>query len=106
LRLGLLLGLIFLGSILGIASPFLLREAVDKGILEKDFELLTWLVVGMIALAIINGVISVAQTWISNQVGQRVMHDLRAAVFAHLQRMSLAFFTHTRSGEVQARIGL
>jgi ATP-binding cassette subfamily B protein len=104
LRLGLLLSLIFLGSILGIASPFLLREAVDKGILEKDFELLTWLVVGMIALAIINGVISVAQTWISNQVGQRVMHDLRAAVFAHLQRMSLAFFTHTRAGEVQARI--
>jgi ATP-binding cassette subfamily B protein len=103
-RLSLLLGLIFLGSILGIASPFLLREAVDKGILEKDFELLTWLVLGMIALAIINGVISVAQTWISNQVGQRVMHDLRAAVFAHLQRMSLAFFTRTRSGEVQARI--
>ena len=58
----------------------------------------------MIALAIINGVISVAQTWISNEVGQRVMHDLRAAVFAHLQRMSLAFFTRTRSGEVQARI--
>jgi ATP-binding cassette, subfamily B, bacterial len=104
LRLSLLLSLIFIGSILGIASPFLLREAVDKGILEKNFELLTWLVVGMIALAIINGVISVAQTWISNQVGQRVMHDLRAAVFAHLQRMSLAFFTRTRSGEVQARI--
>ncbi len=58
----------------------------------------------MIALAVINGVIGVAQTWISNQVGQRVMHDLRAAVFAHLQRMSLAFFTRTRSGEVQARI--
>ncbi len=44
--------------------------------------------------------ISVAQTLISNQVGQRVMHDLRAAVYAHLQRMSLAFFTRTRSGEV------
>ena len=58
----------------------------------------------MIALAMINGVIGVAQTLISNQVGQRVMHDLRAAVFAHLQRMSLAFFTRTRSGEVQARI--
>ena len=49
-------------------------------------------------------VIGVAQTWISNQVGQRVMHDLRAAVYAHLQRMSLAFFTHTRTGEVQSRI--
>jgi ATP-binding cassette, subfamily B, bacterial len=104
LRLGTLLGLIFLGSILSVASPFLLREAINKGILEHDLELLTWMVAGMIALAIINGVLSVAQTWISNQVGQRVMHDLRAAVYAHLQRMSLAFFTRTRSGEVQARI--
>jgi ATP-binding cassette subfamily B protein len=103
-RLGLLLGLIVLGSILSVASPFLLREAVDKGIIGHDLQLLTWLVAGMIALAIVNGVIGVAQTWISNQVGQRVMHDLRAAVYAHLQRMSLAFFTRTRSGEVQARI--
>jgi ATP-binding cassette subfamily B protein len=104
LRLGLLLGLIVLGSVLSVASPFLLREAVDKGILRHELTLLSWLVGGMIALAIINGVIGVAQTWISNEVGQRVMHDLRAAVFAHLQRMSLAFFTRTRSGEVQARI--
>jgi ATP-binding cassette subfamily B protein len=104
LRLSSLLGLIFLGSILSVASPFLLREAVDKGIVKHNLTLLSWLVGGMVALAIINGVISVAQTWISNQVGQHVMHDLRAAVFAHLQRMSLAFFTRTRSGEVQARI--
>jgi ATP-binding cassette subfamily B protein len=103
-RLGSLLGLIVLGSVLSVASPFLLREAVDKGIIGHDLTLLSWLVGGMIALAIVNGVIGVAQTWISNQVGQRVMHDLRAAVFAHLQRMSLAFFTRTRSGEVQARI--
>ncbi len=104
LRLGLLLGLIFLGSILSVASPFLLREAVNEGIVKHNLTLLTWMVAGMIALAVINGVISVAQTLISNQVGQHVMHDLRAAVYAHLQRMSLAFFTHTRSGEVQARI--
>jgi len=103
-RLGLLLALIVLGSVLSVASPFLLREAINKGIIGRDLTLLSWLVGGMIALAIINGVISVAQTWISNQVGQHVMHDLRAAVFAHLQRMSLAFFTRTRSGEVQARI--
>ena len=103
-RLGTLLALIFLGSVLSVASPFLLREAVDGGIVKHNLTLLSWLVGGMIGLAIINGVLSVAQTWISNQVGQRVMHDLRAAVFAHLQRMSLAFFTRTRSGEVQARI--
>jgi ATP-binding cassette subfamily B protein len=99
-----LLGLIVLGSVLSVATPFLLREAVNKGIIGHDLTLLSWLVGGMIALAIITAVIGVAQTWISNEVGQRVMHDLRAAVYAHLQRMSLAFFTRTRSGEVQARI--
>jgi ATP-binding cassette subfamily B protein len=49
-------------------------------------------------------VLGVIQTLLSNQVGQRVMHDLRSAVFRHLQRLSLAFFTRTRTGEVQSRI--
>jgi ATP-binding cassette, subfamily B, bacterial len=104
LRLGALLTLIFLSSILGVVSPFLLRGVLDKAIPRHDVTLLSLLVGGMIALSVLTGVIGVAQTWISNQVGQRVMHDLRAAVFAHLQRMSLAFFTRTRSGEVQSRI--
>jgi ATP-binding cassette, subfamily B, bacterial len=103
-RLALLLTLIFVSAGLGVISPFLLREVLDKAIPQHKTTLLTELVVGMIALSIIGGVIGVAQTWISNQVGQRVMHDLRAAVYAHLQRMSLAFFTHTRTGEVQSRI--
>ena len=58
----------------------------------------------MIAIAIVTAAISVWQTYISNVIGQRVMHDLRAAVYRHLQRMSLAFFTRTRTGEVQSRI--
>jgi ATP-binding cassette subfamily B protein len=103
-RLGGLLALIFLSAGLGVISPFLLREVLDNAIPKHDTALLTALVLGMIALSIITSVIGVAQTWISNQVGQRVMHDLRAAVYAHLQRMSLAFFTHTRTGEVQSRI--
>jgi ATP-binding cassette subfamily B protein len=104
LRLSGLLSLIFVAAGLGVISPFLLREVIDKAIPEHDVALLSALVGGMIALSILGGVIGVAQTWISNQVGQRVMHDLRAAVYAHLQRMSLAFFTHTRTGEVQSRI--
>ncbi len=99
-----LLALIFVSAGLGVVSPFLLREVIDVAIPKHDTQLLSLLVGGMIALSIIGGVIGVAQTWISNQVGQRVMHDLRASVYAHLQRMSLAFFTHTRTGEVQSRI--
>ena len=58
----------------------------------------------MIVIAIVTGVLGVIQTLLSNQVGQRVMHDLRTAVYRHLQRLSLAFFTRTRTGEVQSRI--
>src|SRR5947207_11580607 len=58
----------------------------------------------MIAISILTGGLGVAQTWLSTVVGQQVMHDLRAAVYAHLQRLSLAFFTRTRTGEVQSRI--
>ncbi len=103
-RLSLLLGLIFLSAGLGVISPFLLREFINVAYPQHDTKLVIELVAGMIALSVITSVIGVAQTWISNQVGQRVMHDLRAAVYAHLQRMSLAFFTHTRTGEVQSRI--
>src|SRR5881398_2621538 len=62
------------------------------------------LAAGMVAVAIANGVLSVGQTYLSNQVGQRVMHDLRRSVYRHLQRLPLAFFTRTRTGEVQSRI--
>ncbi|MEA2216952.1 MAG: ATP-binding cassette, subfamily bacterial [Solirubrobacteraceae bacterium] len=103
-RLTLLLSLIFLSAGLGVISPFLLREILNTAYPKHDTTLLAELVAGMIALSVITSVIGVAQTWISNQVGQRVMHDLRAAVYAHLQRMSLAFFTRTRTGEVQSRI--
>ena len=58
----------------------------------------------MIGIAIATGVLGVLQTWLSNVVGQRVMHDLRAQVYRHLQRLSLAFFTRTRTGEIQSRI--
>src|SRR5436189_4310735 len=104
LRLSGLLALIFLAAALGVVNPFLIRGVLDEAYPQRDTTLLTLLVAGMIALSIITSVIGVAQTWISNQVGQRVMHDLRAAVYAHLQRMSLAFFTRTRTGEVQSRI--
>jgi ATP-binding cassette subfamily B protein len=58
----------------------------------------------MIAIPIVTGAIGVYQTLLSNTVGQAVMHDLRTSVYEHLQRLSLAFFTRTRTGDVQSRI--
>jgi ATP-binding cassette subfamily B protein len=103
-RLAVVLSLIVVASILNALSPFLLREALDKGILHHDTTLLTETVLGMIGIAIATSALSVVQTYISTDVGQRVMHDLRVAVYRHLQRLSLAFFTRTRAGEVQSRI--
>lgn len=103
-RLGAVLALIALSAGLGMVSPFLLRAVLDRAIPQGDAGLLTALVGGMIAISVATGVLGVAQTWLSHQVGQRVMHDLRAAVYRHLQRLSLAFFTRTRTGEVQSRI--
>jgi ATP-binding cassette, subfamily B, bacterial len=103
-RLTAVLLLIVFSSGLAMLQPFLLRDVLDLGIFKHDETLLTWLVLAMIAIAIVNAALSVWQTYISNVIGQRVMHDLRAAVYQHLQRMSLAFFTRTRTGEVQSRI--
>ncbi len=104
LRLAAVIGLIVFSSGLSMISPFLLRSVLDNALPHRDGTLLTELVLGMIGIAVATGAIGVWQTYISNVIGQRVMHDLRAAVYRHLQRMSLAFFTRTRTGEVQSRI--
>ena len=93
---------------LGVVPPFLLRDLLNN-VLSRGPALDTapagdLLVAGMVAIPIITRRIGVAQTWQSNLVGQQVMHDLRTAVYRHLQRLSLAFFTRTRTGEVQSRI--
>ncbi len=103
-RLASVLGLIVVSSMLSLVNPFLVRAALDRGIFKHQTTLLTEVVLGMIGIAIATGAFSVWQTYMSNSIGQRVMHDLRAAVYRHLQRMSLAFFTRTRTGEVQSRI--
>jgi ATP-binding cassette subfamily B protein len=103
-RLSAVLALIAVSAGLGMITPFLLRAVLDNAIPNQNTGLLTWLVAGMVGIAIATGVIGVGQTWLSNLVGQRVMHDLRSAVYRHLQRLSLAFFTRTRTGEVQSRI--
>ncbi|NUJ99975.1 ABC transporter ATP-binding protein [Streptomyces lunaelactis] len=98
---GLLVGA---ASLVSVASPFLLREILDTAIPQGRTGLLSLLALGMILTAVMNSVFGVLQTLISTTVGQRVMHDLRTGVYAQLQRMPLAFFTRTRTGEVQSRI--
>ncbi|MYR62008.1 ATP-binding cassette domain-containing protein, partial [Streptomyces sp. SID625] len=98
---GLLVGA---ASLVSVATPFLLKEILDVAIPQGRTGLLSLLAAGMIVSAVLTSVFGVLQTLISTTVGQRVMHDLRTAVYGRLQRMSLAFFTRTRTGEVQSRI--
>jgi len=102
-RLSVLLGLIVASASLGVLPAFLLRRVL-VAIARHDTGAISFNAGGMIVIAVVSGVLAVIQTLLSNQVGQRVMHDLRAAVFRHLQQLSLAFFTRTRTGEVQSRI--
>jgi ATP-binding cassette, subfamily B, bacterial len=107
IRLSGLLAMIVISAGISLISPFLLRDLLDNVLSQGsnlDTRTLTLLVGGMVAIPIVTGVIGVAQTWQSNLIGQQVMHDLRASVYTHLQRLSLAFFTRTRTGEVQSRI--
>lgn len=102
--LAVVIAVIVASSVVGMASPFLLRAVIDDALPHRDVRLLVWLAAGMVAVAAVTAAFGIVQTWISTRVGQLVMHRLRTDVFAHLQRLSLAFFTRTRTGEVQSRI--
>jgi ATP-binding cassette, subfamily B, bacterial len=95
-------------AVLGVCIPLLTGIVFDRALFPKgghpDLRLLAALVGTMIIVVVIGAGLAIAQTYLSNVVGQRVMHDLRRQLFTHLQRMSLAFFTATRAGEIHSRI--
>jgi ATP-binding cassette subfamily B protein len=103
-QLAVVTGIIVASSVISMASPFLLRAVIDDALPRQDVRLLAWLVIGMVAVAALTSALGVIQTWISTTVGQQIMHRLRTDVFTHLHRQSVAFFTRTRTGEVQSRI--
>jgi ATP-binding cassette subfamily B protein len=89
---------------IGVVNPILLKLIIDNLTGPQNLELL-WIQAGlMIVLPIITSMLGVWQAYLSNVVGQRVMNDLRLALYRHLQWMPLRFFTETRTGEIQSRI--
>ena len=95
---------------LGVVNPMLIQVVFDDGLGiapgsgGPDIRLL-WILGGvMIGIASVNAAMGIFQTYMTNKVGQYVMRDLRDAVYAHLQGMSLRFFTGTRTGEIQSRV--
>ncbi|MFE0018334.1 ABC transporter ATP-binding protein [Mesorhizobium sp. NPDC059054] len=104
LRILFVIALIVVGSVAGMASPFLLRAIIDDALPGRNLTLLSWLAGLMIGIAAIEVALNALQTILSTKVGQAIMHDLRVRVYAHLQSLSLGFFAGTRTGEIQSRI--
>jgi ATP-binding cassette, subfamily B, bacterial len=104
LRVSLTVVAIIAVAIIGLANPFLLKLVIDDAIPHRDLNRLYLYVGLMIALPIVTGLIGVGQTYLNTVIGQSVMQDLRDALYGHLQRMPLRFFTSTRTGEIQARL--
>jgi len=95
---------ILLTSGLGLINPILLKLLIDDAIPNLDFERLNLYVGLMIVVPIVSGLVGLGQGYLNNVIGQNVMQDLRAALYAHLQRMPLRFFTETKTGEIQSRL--
>ncbi len=96
--------LIVASALISVASPFLLRHILDVSLPERDTVLTALLAGGMVLIAVSTTVLDVIQSRQSTVVGQSVMHRLRTDVYSHLQRLSLGFYTRTRTGEIQSRI--
>jgi ATP-binding cassette subfamily B protein len=104
LRVALTLLAIIVVAVIGLANPFLLKLIIDDAIANRNLDKLYLYVGLMIALPILTGLIGVGQTYLNTVIGQNVMRDLRNALYGHLQRMPMRFFTATRTGEIQARL--
>src|SRR5258707_8168986 len=89
---------ILISSLLGLVTPLLFRGLIDDALPNHNVSLLDMLAIGIIAIPIANGVISILQRYLNSSIGEGVIYELRVALFTHLQRMSMRFFTNTKTG--------
>ena len=104
LQLTVVVALVLATAGLGILTPLFIRHIIDVSLPSGDRAELVWLVVGMAAVAAVSGAFTLLQSYLNIGVGFRVMRDLRRSVYRHLQRQPLAFFTRTRTGDIQSRL--
>jgi len=100
----LMIGLIVLISFLNLIPPLLYRDLLDSALPNGDVTRLNLLAVGVIGINLLVGLIGVAQRYFSANIGEGIIYDLRRGLYSHMQRMSMRFFTHTRTGEMMSRL--
>jgi ATP-binding cassette subfamily B protein len=91
-------------SLIELIPPLLYRDLFDRVIPQRDFSRLNWLALGMVGIPIASNLIGVVERYFSARMGEGIIFDLRNALFSHLQRMGLRFFTHTKRGEIISRL--
>jgi ATP-binding cassette subfamily B protein len=99
----LLLTILFISGVSAL-TPLLMRDLIDNALPNRDMARLNRVALGLISIPLINGLIGVAQRRLSAVVGEGVIYDLRRTLYEHMQRMSLRFFTETRTGELMSRL--
>jgi ATP-binding cassette subfamily B protein len=91
-------------SLISLIPPLLIRDLIDNALPNGDGARITWLAIGMVIVPVVNGLLGVVQRYSSARIGEGMIYDLRRSVYAHLQRMSLRFFTNTHAGEMMSRV--
>ena len=91
-------------SLLSLIPPLIIRDLIDNAIPNKDPSRINILALAMITVPLVNGLLGVAQRYLSSKIGEGLIYDLRKGLYIHLQKMSLRFFTHTQVGELMSRL--
>jgi len=99
-----MLGIIFASTALGAIPPLIMRSLIDNALPNHNAGLLNELAVAMIAVPVANGLVGVGQRYLSSTIGEGIVYDLRCALYTHMQRMSLRFYTSTKTGELMSRL--
>jgi ATP-binding cassette subfamily B protein len=103
-RLALYLGVILATAAIGSVPPLLVRQLLDQGVGHHDVSLVDALAAAMVGLALVNTALSLVNRWLGSAIGEGIIYDLRVALYEHVQRMPIAFFTRTQTGALMSRL--
>ena len=104
LRMLLVIGSIIANSILGLVPPMLIKNIIDKALPQKDLKLLSFFIVVSISITILLGLLQVAQSYLSVWIAKHIILSMKNQMYAHLQHMSLNFYSATKPGEIITRM--
>ncbi|MFB9495651.1 ABC transporter ATP-binding protein [Saccharothrix mutabilis subsp. capreolus] len=103
-KLGVFLALTVVSAVLAVSTPVLAGRVVDAIVGGRDVSVVVWLAVAIAGIAIVDAALGLVERWQSARIGEGLIYDLRRAVFEHVQRMPVAFFTRTRTGALVSRL--